>query len=110
MYQKRMDSTKKIIRFSHHYSKLDEKLFSTIRRYDKYSIYDSFLVTSRGLVFEALLINKIKIMLKNIPTAFLLYDTDAKTRKEAIKILNSFYQKKIKNDEYLTILFLLRVN
>ena len=95
------------IGFSHEYTKLAFHLFPTIRRYDRYPFVGTIhIVTSPNRKFRAILILKIKMILKDIPTAFLCYDTDTLNRKDAIKTLNSFYKNKIRDDEKLTILFL----
>ena len=92
--------------FTHEYSKLENNLFSTIRRYDHYPVGVIHRVTSPKRKFNAILILKIKMQLKEIPTPFLCYDTDKTTRKEAIHLLNSFYKLCIVPDEKLTILLL----
>jgi len=91
--------------FTHEYSKLEHHLFSTIRRYDHYPVGVIHRVTSPKRKFNAILLLKVKMMLKDIPTPFLCYDTDTKTRNEALLLLNSFYNLCIAPNETLTILF-----
>jgi len=101
----------RVIKFSRDYSKLYAHIFPTIRRYDHYPYGEYQVVVKKkdGLeIFFAKLILKVKVELKNIPTEFLVYDTDTNTREEAVNLLNSFYKKPISEDEELTILLFKR--
>ena len=93
------------IGFSHEYTKLKVHLFPTIRRYDHYPVDVIHRITSPKRKFNAILLLKVKMKLKDIPTTFLCYDTDTINRKEAIETLNSFYKLEIRDEETLTILF-----
>ena len=93
------------IGFSHEYTKLDYHFFPTIRRYDHYPVGVIHRITSPKRKFNAILLLKVKMKLKDIPTPFLCYDTDTINRKEAIETLNSFYKIEIRDEETLTILF-----
>ena len=96
----------KIIKFSHDYSKLNYHLFTTIRRYDRYTVGEILTAESPSKTFESRIILKIKMKLSDIPTHFLCFDTDTMNRDEAIETLDSFYNKTIHSEERLTLLLL----
>jgi len=94
--------------FSHYYSKFNKNKFTTIRRHNHgYKVGKNLNIVVKG---KMLGVAKIIFMhvteLENIKTEFLLQDTDKKSRKEAIALLNSFYQKPIQDEELLIILIL----
>jgi len=100
-----------VIKFSRDYSKLYTHIFPTIRRYDHYPYGEYQVVVKKkgGLeIFFAELILKVKVELKNLPTKFLVYDTDTNTREEAVRMLNSFYRTPIDKNEKLTVLWFKR--
>ena len=101
----------KTITFSKPYKKLSLDRFTTIRRYDKYREGIIYKIHIKPLKthFYAKLIKKEKKKLKDIPTWFLLLDTECTSREKAIKLLNSFYKNKINEDEELTILYLEKI-
>lgn len=98
------------MRFSKEYSKLNNpRLICTIRRYDNYPEPGGTIkVYVRGPLdnFRARILWKLKKKRKNIPTPFLLYDTDKLNRSSAIELLNSFYEKPTSPEEELTIIFM----
>lgn len=73
---------KKILKFSEDYSKLSNDQFTTIRRYDRYELNKEILVKTPTTRFKAVIYAKEKRKLIDIPTKFLLNDTDRKTRQE----------------------------
>ena len=98
----------KVIAFSHDYSKLHKKTFSTIRRRDK-GFEPGDVVWIRGVngwMGQARILLKHKKSLRELNTEFLLQDTDCTTRQEAIALLQSFYKKPLLIDEKLTIYYL----
>jgi len=97
------------IGFSKWYSKLEKQAFTTIRRYDHYEVGQVYLITTTRGAFYARLARKEKQALRDLPTVFLLRDTDCETREEALQLLNSFYRKPISEDEQLTILYLEKI-
>ena len=102
------------IKFSHRYSKLSGKVFTTIRRYDRYTADKQYEVDvkfgfGKTHRFDAFLLDKYKRRLRDIPTGLLLYDTDEPTRERAVELLNSFYRKRVEDDEVLTILLFMRL-
>lgn len=101
-----MSSKNQVLSFKHPYSKLNHVEFYTIRRYgDRYEINQDLDVFVKHL-FAGIcsVIGKLELNLSWISTKFLLYDTDQPTRKKAIDLLSSFYQKPILPSEKLTII------
>jgi hypothetical protein len=94
------------ITFSHHYSKLNDVVFTTIRRHDHF--YRMNQVRSirlhDGTWKKARIMQVKKQKLMEMGSQFLKKDTDCLTREAAIHLLNSFYKTPIANDEVLTIL------
>jgi len=97
------------IKFSHDYPKLEENIFPTIRRYDRYDLEEHIQVKTPTTEFPAIIIGKTKMRLDQISDNFVCYDTNTPNRLEAIKVLNSFYRKPIVDDEILTVLHLRKV-
>ncbi len=95
-----------VIKFSKDYPKLEDNVFTTIRRYDRYQIDDKVIIETPTKEFEAIIIHKFKETLGLLGLEFLLYDTGTNTFSEALKVLNSFYRKAIKTDEKVTILII----
>lgn len=98
------------IYFSHNYNKLRDKIFTTIRRYDKtyYKEGKTILIKSPRLQFKAIIIMKIKKSITEIPLEFILQDTEKNNYIDAMKLFNSFYKQEIQPNEKLTILILKR--
>jgi len=96
------------ISFSRWYDKLNNSHFTTIRRYDKYP-HGTYLVLTPSRGFYAELYHKEKLMLKEIPTEFLLQDTDCESREEAIQLLCELYKKPISEEERFTILYFRKI-
>ena len=99
----------KNIKFSQDYSKLNDRVFTTIRRYDRYKVGETVSVKTPTKKFYALILHKFKCFAKELHEEFLCYDTDTENLVEAIKVLNSFYKKPINDYEKLTILILKKV-
>lgn len=97
------------IKFSHDYRKLQDRLFTTIRRRDDYpEVGEEVQVRAPSSSFAAVILWKILITLEEIPTSLLCHDTDTETRENALKLLNSFYRKPIQPFENLTLILLLK--
>ena len=96
----------KYLKFSHHYPKLEHKIFPTIRRRDRYAVGSTILIKEPEHQFEAKILIKFHKRLFQIPTPLLCYDTNTETREEAIELINSFYRNPLSDLEHLTILFL----
>lgn len=101
--RKKTESKVKTLKFSHNYSKLNNRSFTTIRRRDKYAVGEKVQVITPSKRFYAKIIEKWKAKLRDIPAGLLLRDTDMKTRREAESLLNSFYRNPIDEEEFLTI-------
>lgn len=83
------------MKYSKHYSKLDKKEYTTIRRHSKGKIGDIKLeVYPDGWHHAKIMDVKRKSIIK-IPTKFLLEDTGCNSRNKAIKLIKSFYEKPI---------------
>ncbi len=100
------------MRYSKHYSKLDDDEYTTIRRYKKgkkVGQVEEEIINFR--VVHRVMIKQIKRMtFNNIPTKLLLKDTDCKTREEAYNLIDAFYMKPIdKQKEKLFIFYMKKV-
>lgn len=93
----------KILIFSNNWSKLNSEFFTTIRRRKKILPGETIKVmvktTNTEFSVKCLLVDK--VLLKDIPTVFLCYDTDTTTREEAIGVINSFYRNPILPDDFV---------
>lgn len=98
------------MKYSHHYSKLDQKIYTTVRRYKKGNEGDIVNETYPDGSHKAEILLEILRSLDKMETTFLLNDTDCNTREEAIELINSFYKKPIDLDEKLFVYILQRVN
>lgn len=96
----------KILKFSKDYSKLEDRVFTTIRRYDRYKVGEIVSVKTPTKQFHVLILHKFKSKAKDLHKEFLCYDTDTDNLIEAINVLNSFYKKPINDFEKMTILIL----
>jgi len=84
------------LKFSEDWSKLDWLVFTTIRKpHPPYNAPDgtAFHVKTPTREFDALLLLNIETPLDALSDELLCYDTDSRTRDEAIAKLNSFYRK-----------------
>jgi len=101
--------SRRYIKFTHDYPKLQYDKFTTIRRRDTYVEGDVYDVKSPSRNFKVELVKKEHKILEKIPDSLLLVDTDTKSRDEAYKLLNSFYKKPIAVNEVLTVLYLEKI-
>lgn len=78
--------------FSERYPKLEDPVFTTIRRSDKYGEGgDRVRVVVKGeQEFDAVILMKVSANLSSLSTQFLTYDTGADSRNEAVDILREF--------------------
>lgn len=82
----------KIIKFTEDFPKLDEDVFSTIRRKDyriKCGIWHK--IKSPTKEFKAMCINRVDVRIGELPDGVLLHDTNTSTRAEAMDLLRKFY-------------------
>lgn len=100
------------MRYSKHYSKLDDEEYTTIRRYKKgRKVGDIEEEILNFRVLHRVRIERIiKLAFNDMATDLLLKDTDCKTRKDAFDLLQTFYLKPIdKAKEKLFIFYLKKV-
>ena len=84
--------------FSAWYPKLNESFFPTLRKRKQCAIGEKVIVRIKGLpekTFFAKLLELIPEPLIYFTDEFLKYDTNTKTRKEAMKVLGSFYRNEL---------------
>jgi len=101
------------MRYSKHYSKLDEDEYTTIRRYKKKRRVGKVEEETVNFhVIHRAMIKRIeRKTFNNIPLKLLLKDTDCKTREEAFLLIDGFYMKPIdKKKEKLYIFYMKKVN
>lgn len=97
------------VKFSHDYPKLERECFTTIRRRDKgLKLGESYRVKSPSHDFRAVLTNKVKIRLTDIPDRILFFDTNTSSREEAYNLLNSFYKKQLDPQEEVYLFYFYR--
>ena len=103
------------LKFSSDYNKLNDELFTTIRRNDKPHYQEGKLIMIKSpsryidRVFKAIIVMKIKRKLKDIPLDFLLQDTETQSYIEAMNVFKRFYQTPLDPNEELTILILKKI-
>lgn len=91
------------------YSKLDRKVFPTIRRRDKYGdVGDVNDIThgpvgNRETIGRAEIVAKETVTLEELSDQFLMRDTESMSASESVISINSFYSKPIGSDEGLTL-------
>lgn len=90
--------------------KLEMRVFSTIRREDKFGGRSDILGVTDGNTGEILgaagVVEKETTTLAGIQPEFLMYDTGTKEWEEAVMALNSHYDEDIGMNEKLTIYWL----
>ena len=103
------------LKFSHDYDKLDSlkkgETITTIRKNNYFQTRDKVKVMQNGsFLCYAQLLTIDKIIIRTISTETLIKDTapHAKTRKEALELLNSFYPKKPLHEGSFVFLYHLR--
>ena len=101
------------LRFSHGYRKLDDRVFTTVRREQLHVEGDviDITFTSGQPSFKAVVLAIFRKSLREMTDVFLIYDTAhfASTRDEAQKLLNSFYEESIDPDEKLAVYLLKKI-
>jgi len=98
------------MKYSSNYGKLYKPYYTTIRRYSKGKMGDFVKEIYPNGVHSAQILRVERKTLNEITTEFLLADTDCKTRKEAIRLIESFYKKPIdRQREKLYIYYLQKI-
>lgn len=108
-----------VIPFSDRYIKLQNDIFPTIRRTDRYgSVGDVVEVHVRPTDerFDARIMAKQSITLNSIPDEFLVYDTrpyngfgEDWSFEDAVEKINGFYSNEIRENEKLVLLILFKL-
>ena len=96
------------MKYSHNYSKLEKKEYTTIRRYSKGKEGEIIMEDYPNGNHFAKIMKVERRSLEQISTDFLMKDTDCKTRMEAIDLIQSFYKVPIDEKEKLYIYYLRR--
>lgn len=96
------------IKFSQHYQKLTHPLFPAIRRHGKWLQDEIVTVQSPQETFTAKIVYACELQLQDIPTELLCYDTDTRTREEALTVLNPFFHTPLGEEENVTLYLLLK--
>ena len=94
------------MKYSHKYSKLDKKEYTTIRRYSKAKLNDIVREMYPGGFHYAKVYKIQRKSFNQMSDDFIFNDTDCNNREEAIKLFNSFYKKILDENEKLYIYFL----
>lgn len=116
-----MTNTQTVLPFSDKpYRKLDRDVFPTLRRRDQYGDRGDVVIVEHGptydreVIGQARIVAKETVMIEELPTAFLAYDTNVSaercgptSRHKAHDSINSFYQNPIEPDERITLYWLL---
>lgn len=98
------------MKYSHNYSKLGGKGYTTIRRYNKGKLGDVVLeVYPKGFHYSEI-IGIEREVLERISNSRIFADTDKSSRKEVYELFQSFYEKPIDfNKERFYIYYLKRI-
>ena len=93
----RDESRMNTIMFSKDWKKLDSEVFTTIRssnnkKFQMAEEGERWLAHTPTRKFPAILLYNISSQIFELPTTLLTYDTDTKTRTEALQEINSFYK------------------
>lgn len=94
------------IKFSHHYSKLNDNLFTTIRRYDRYNVGEEVIIRTPERSFSATILHKFKARIGELNPELLYYDTDKTNLGDVFALFNSFYRNKVTSLDRMTVLIL----
>lgn len=95
----------KIIKFAKDYPKLQEDLFTTIRRPPKKLRLGQCIIKSPKNEFKAVLVRKTTLNIRDIETSVLSYDTDTRSRDEAIEALKEYYPELVEDSEVQVLWF-----
>ena len=98
----------KVIKFSKHYSKLEDRLFTTIRRYDRYKTGELVAIRTPKKQFYATILHKFRAIIGELDPKLLYYDTDLSDLTEVFDLFNSFYKNPITPFDSMTVLILRR--
>lgn len=93
------------IKFAKNYKKLQDNFFTTIRTPPKnLRTGQTCIIQSPSEEFKAILVRKINILVKDIETSVLTYDTDTESREEALVVLREYYPE-LREDSSVQVLW-----
>ena len=87
------------MKYSKHYSKLDQNKYTTIRRHSKGKVGDVVLETYPDGKHKANIVDIKRQTINEMSFTFLYTDTDCITREEAKNLIQYFYRKPIDFDK-----------
>lgn len=97
---------KKSLKFAQHFPKLNSLIFPTMRDESDLEEKEIVKIIAEGEpIGEAEVLSVERYKLKDIPTAFLLYDTDTRSREDAIEKMRRYYPD-LKESDTVVILTL----
>ncbi len=99
-----MKKDRQILYFSKDWSKLNERLISTLRKRCKYEEGEEVIIHSPSHNFIAKILQIVNVDLNTFPEPLLCYDTDTKNKSDALKVIQSFYRNDILECDFHFIL------
>lgn len=95
------------MKFSREYTKLQDRVFSTIRSYSFYNDEQVLECQTPVRTFHARVLLKMTMRFRNIPEAFLQYDTDSPelSAAECRDEIRSFYRRDPPGDDYFMTIY-----
>jgi len=97
------------MKYSHNYSKLKKKYYTTIRRYPKGKVGDVVRETYPNGYHHAKIIQVGRMKISEITTQMLKEDADVNSRGEFLELINSFYSKPILNETKVYVYHLVKL-
>jgi len=83
------------MKYSHDYKKLNNMVYTTIRRYKKAKIGDKIMETYPSGKHLAFVVAESRFTLDELPLSLLQNDTDIEEWEDIFKLFQSFYPKPI---------------
>ena len=83
------------MKYSHNYNKLNDIVYTTIRRYKKAKVGDKIRETYPSGTHLAFVVAESRFSLDELPLSLLQKDTDLEEWEDIFKLFQSFYKKPI---------------
>ena len=95
------------MKFSREYTKLQDRVFTTVREGDYYRVGQVIDCRPPEREFQARLLLKVQIRFRDIPEAFLQYDTDCPelSAAEIRNKIRSFYRRNAPRDDWIMTIY-----